>query len=249
MSSPWKLKLLWVLSLHIWQLFRMQPNDRLVPSQQRRDHSDPRKFPALKAQSAPRTFKIPTTLAASTAFLSWILRKLRWLGQTPQRAQRTVLSAKPTSGTELRSRRPGCKPKCAKGTETCPSLVDYKNRHAPRRGGKLRFGTPAQGDLGSEVSGSPDSRREDRKEALLVRSISTPVPGGAPSLWLLLRVFAGGGSGMARLSKLRGEGKEGSRWGGGVSGSGRLLPSPHAPSPPLPEGAVGGGGKGRGKVV
>lgn len=54
---------------------------------------------------------------------------------------------------------------------------------------------------------------------------------------------------MARSSKLRGEEGVGSGWGGGVSGSGRLLPSSLAPSPPLPEGAVGGGGKGRGKVV
>lgn len=56
---------------------------------------------------------------------------------------------------------------------------------------------------------------------------------------------------MARLSKLRREeGKGVDREGGGVSGSGRLLPSLRAPSPPLPEGAVGGGeGEGRGKVV
>lgn len=47
---------------------------------------------------------------------------------------------------------------------------------------------------------------------------------------------------MARLSKLRREeGKGVDREGGGVSGSGRLLPSLRAPSPPLPEGAVGGG--------
>lgn len=47
---------------------------------------------------------------------------------------------------------------------------------------------------------------------------------------------------MARLSKLRREeGKGVDREGGGVSGSGRLLPSLRAPSPPLPEGVVGGG--------
>lgn len=141
------------------------------------------------------------------------------------------------------------RPHCER-TGECPSLLDYKDQHASRSGRKLRSGTPAQRSLGSEVSGRPESRREVRREALLVRSISTPVSGRAPSLSLPLRIFAGGGgSSMACLSKLRREEGDGSGWGGGVSGSGRLLPSPHAPSPPLPEGAVGGGGKGRGKVV
>ena len=227
----------------------MQLNHRLVLSLQWRDDSDPKSFQHLEHKlKAARTFKGPTTLAASTALLSRILRKLRRLGQTLQHSQRIVLGAKPISSAELRNLRPGSYPKCAK-TEKCPSLLDSKHRHASRRNGNLRLGIPAQRGLGSEVSGRPESRCEGRRKALLVCSISAPVPGQAPSLSLLLRVFAGGGSCMACLSKLRGEGREGSRWGGGVSGSGRLLPSPQAPSPPLPEGAMGGGGKGRGKVV
>lgn len=208
----------------------------------------------LKHEAQPEPSR-PITLAASNALLSESPRKLRRLGQTSQHLQRKhylghrELEAKPTSRPALRSPRPTCKAKCERRLGTCPSLLDYKNRHAPRRSGKLCFGTPAQRGLGSEVSGRPESCREGRREALLVRSISTPVPGRAPSLSLPLRVFAGGRSSMARLSKLLGEGREGSSWGGGVSGSGRLLPSPHARSPPLPVGAVGGGGKGSGKVV
>ncbi|ELK06457.1 hypothetical protein PAL_GLEAN10022670 [Pteropus alecto] len=103
------------------------------------------------------------------------LKKLRRLGQTGKRGQRTVLGAgrwRPSSqATQYREVEGRYASPSVGGGLECPSLLDYKDRHAQRRGGQLRSETPAQRSLGSEVSGQPKSRREGRKE-LLIRSIA-----------------------------------------------------------------------------
>lgn len=146
------------LLLHLFLLYSCHPGGRMTVT--------PKSFQHLK-------HKAQTTRAVSTALLSGSPENARRLGQTRRRWQRNPdgeLEAKPTSRTAQRSQRPVYKPKC-ETTSECPSLLDYNDRQASRRGGKLRFGTPAQRSLGSEVSRRPESRREVRREALLVRSI------------------------------------------------------------------------------
>lgn len=112
----------------------MQPHDQLALSLQRRDDSDPKQFPALKTNCSlnPRVadnsfgFRRPSTAEPKEAKAAGSDRETR----AAHRPGRRALEAKFTSDAvqgEVEGRY--ASPSAGGGLE-CPSLLDYKDRHA-----------------------------------------------------------------------------------------------------------------------